>query len=145
MKSYFISKNPVLISTIRNTNTKTMLYSEVGVIVMPFNVRYNAPWFAKQMDIICETCILFLSLGAAHYKTVDTRWITTKVIMKMFLVEVEMTRRAVMWQPPCRGNTDVGMRGVSLLPSRPVVQVMGQDPAANRLLIHVSQPTPRFV
>jgi hypothetical protein len=68
-----------------------------------------------------------------------------KVIMKMFLVEVEMTRWVVMWQPPYLGNTDVGMRGVSLLPSHPVVRVMGQDPAANHLLIRVSQPTPRFV
>jgi hypothetical protein len=68
-----------------------------------------------------------------------------KVIMKMFLVEVEMTRWVVMWQLLYPGNIDVGMRGVSLLPSHPVVQVMGQDPAANHLLIHVFQPTLRFI
>jgi hypothetical protein len=68
-----------------------------------------------------------------------------KVITKTFLVEVEMTRWVVMWRPPYLGNTDVGTRGVSLLPSHPVVQVMGRDPAANPLLIHVFQPTLRFV
>jgi hypothetical protein len=66
-----------------------------------------------------------------------------RVIMKMFLVE--MTSWVVMWQPLYLGNTDAGMRGVSLLPSHPVVQVMGQDPAANHLLILVFRPILRFV
>jgi hypothetical protein len=68
-----------------------------------------------------------------------------RVIMRMFLVEVEMRRWDVMQQLLYLENIDVGMREVSLLLDRLVVQVMGQDPAANHLLIHVFQPTLRFV
>jgi hypothetical protein len=68
-----------------------------------------------------------------------------KVIMRMFLAEAVMTRWAVMQQLLYLENIDVGMREVSLLLDHPTVQVMGQDPAANHLLIHVFQPILRFV
>lgn len=63
----------------------------------------------------------------------------------MFLVEAVMKRWVVMQQLLCLGNIDVDMREASLPLDHPVVQVMGQDPAANHLLIHVFQPTQRFV
>lgn len=65
--------------------------------------------------------------------------------MRMFLAEAVMRRWVAMQQLLYLANIDVDMREVSLPLDHPVVQVMGRDPAANHLLIHVFQPTQRFV
>jgi len=64
--------------------------------------------------------------------------------MKMCLAEVGMKSWAVMQQLLYQENTDVCMREVSLLLDHLTVPVMGQDPAANHLLIHAFRPILRF-